>query len=78
MSTAREQALKALQDSDPAARLEAIAQLRALGGLEAIPQLVDCFKHDPDPEVRTRAAEASRWLTEQRSNPRDPYGVFGL
>lgn len=63
---------------DPARRLEAIEALRLIGGLQAIPDLVESAKRDPDQQVRAAAAAASRWLTENRSNPRDPYGVFGL
>lgn len=78
MSAALEQALNELEHADAAVRLQAIARLRELGGLEAIPALVRCLRQDVDAEVRQQAAEASRWLTEQRSNPRDPYGIFGL
>lgn len=78
MSTAWEQALNGLKDPDPLTRLQHIASLQAFGQYEAIPALVDCLKQDPDPEVRKQAGQAARWLTEHRSHPRDPYGIFGL
>ncbi|MEZ0369993.1 MAG: HEAT repeat domain-containing protein [Candidatus Sericytochromatia bacterium] len=58
--------------------MSALAALRTLGDYAAIPALVACLKADPDPEVRATAAEVSRRLTEDRANPRDPYGIFGL
>lgn len=67
-----------LRSADPARRLRAIAALKAAGRPESIALLVDCLKHDPQPEVRAAAAAAAQTLSEQMNNLRDPYGVFRL
>ncbi|PKL76161.1 MAG: hypothetical protein CVV27_11680 [Candidatus Melainabacteria bacterium HGW-Melainabacteria-1] len=75
-----EQALSQLADSDPKHRMAALEAFAVLGSAEAIPLLVNCFKQDPDAEVRRRAAEVSRQLADPRrlDNPRDPYGQFRI
>ncbi|MBF2052168.1 MAG: HEAT repeat domain-containing protein [Candidatus Sericytochromatia bacterium] len=67
-----------LYSPDPAIRLRAIAALQAAGRPEAIAWLVDCLKHDLQPEVRAAAAAAAQALSAQIKSPRDPYGVFRL
>lgn len=67
-----------LHSADPVRRLRAIAALQASGAPEAIAQLVDLLKHDPQPEVRAAAAAAAQALSAQLQAPRDPYGVFRL
>jgi hypothetical protein len=60
--------LERLQDSNPAARIEALRVLAMVEETEALPVVGKVYKHDPDPAVREVAEWAGRliWQAQQR------------